>query len=269
MRPVRAVVAGAILGIFTIAVVRGADPATQPRATSGDDRIEPSWSETLTITVGPEGADVIGSTGTAVQAAVDLVSRLGGGTVTVMPGTFRLRNSIFLGSRVRLRGSGPDTVFIKEPSVSSKLAADSDWYDQEITLSEPEGFKVGDGVCLRAGSARFAIKRTLVARDGARFKLDRPLRDNVWISDKADGARAATLFPIISGENISDAVIENLALDGNKAANDNLDGNYSRPGISTATGFRGRSAMTCVSSTAIRTAIPASGFIRAAARSVR
>jgi nitrous oxidase accessory protein NosD len=32
--------------------------------------------------------------------------------------------------------------------------------------------------------------------------------------------------PILSGEFISDIVIENLALDGNKAHNDNLDGNY-------------------------------------------
>jgi nitrous oxidase accessory protein NosD len=37
---------------------------------------------------------------------------------------------------------------------------------------------------------------------------------------------AATLFPLISGENIAGIVIEDLALDGNKDNNDNLDGNY-------------------------------------------
>jgi nitrous oxidase accessory protein NosD len=36
----------------------------------------------------------------------------------------------------------------------------------------------------------------------------------------------ASLFPIFSGENIADVVIENIALDGNKANNENLDGNY-------------------------------------------
>ncbi len=36
----------------------------------------------------------------------------------------------------------------------------------------------------------------------------------------------ATLFPIFSGENIADVTIENITLDGNRANNDNLDGNY-------------------------------------------
>jgi Right handed beta helix region len=35
-----------------------------------------------------------------------------------------------------------------------------------------------------------------------------------------------TLFPLFSGENISGVTIENIALDGNKANNGNLDGNY-------------------------------------------
>jgi hypothetical protein len=39
-------------------------------------------------------------------------------------------------------------------------------------------------------------------------------------------ATAATVFPILSGENVADIVIENLTLDGNEANNDNLDGNY-------------------------------------------
>jgi parallel beta-helix repeat protein len=34
------------------------------------------------------------------------------------------------------------------------------------------------------------------------------------------------LFPLLSGENIADVVIENLTLDGNRAENDNLNGNY-------------------------------------------
>ena len=35
-----------------------------------------------------------------------------------------------------------------------------------------------------------------------------------------------TLFPLFSGENIANVTIENLVLDGNKANNTNLDGNY-------------------------------------------
>src|SRR5262249_5057680 len=105
--------------------------------------------------------------------------------------------------------------------------ADSDWYDQEITLADATGFRLGDGVCLRArnpaSKTTTVLKRTLVARSGNRFKLDRPLRENLWL---LEDATAATLFPILSGENVSGVVIEDLVLDGNRGKNDNLDGNY-------------------------------------------
>ena len=38
--------------------------------------------------------------------------------------------------------------------------------------------------------------------------------------------KVEALFPLFSGENIADVTIENIALDGNKANNGNLDGNY-------------------------------------------
>ena len=215
----------ALLPILSLLIFRAAAADPVPRATSGDDRAEPAWAEKLTVRVGLTEGDIRGDSDKAIQAAVDYVSRLGGGTVEVLPGTYRFRNSVFLSSRIRLRGHGAETVLIKEASVSAPLTEDSDWYDQEITLKNADGFRIGDGVCLRAGSAHFAIKRTLVARDGTRFKLDRPLRDNVWLDNKKE-ATAETLFPLLSGENIEDTVIENLTLDGNRAHNALLDGNY-------------------------------------------
>ena len=210
------------LSLLILRISAGEPP---PRATSGDDRVEPAWAEKLTMRVGISDGDIRGDSDKAIQAAVDYVSRLGGGTVEVLPGTYRLRNSVFLTSRIRLVGHGAETVLIKEASVRVPLTQDSDWYDQEITLKNAAGFRIGDGVCLRAGSARFAIKRTLVARDGNRFKLDRPLRDNVWLDSKQEAA-AETLFPLLSGENIEDTVIENLTLDGDRGHNGLLDGNY-------------------------------------------
>jgi len=200
---------------------------TYPRATSGDDVVEPNWKERVTVTVGPKDADLVGSTDRVLQAAVDYVARLGGGTVQVLPGTYRLRNAVYLASKIRILGSGADSVLIKEPSVTAKLAQDSDWYDQEITLEDGKGFKVGDGICLRStdpkNGVKTVLKRTLVARDGNRFKLDRALRENLWLMN--EGA-AATLFPIFSGEFISGIAIENITLDGNRANNELLDGNY-------------------------------------------
>ncbi|MDB6037322.1 MAG: Pectate lyase superfamily protein [Verrucomicrobiales bacterium] len=200
---------------------------SKPRATSGDAAVEPDWSQRLTVTVGPEKADLVGASDRVLQAAVDYVARLGGGTVQVLPGTYRLRNAVYLQSKVRLLGNGSETILIKEPSTTTLLAEDSDWYDQEITLKDSTGFAVGDGICLRTKNpdtgAETVVKRTLVARQDNRFKLDRPLRENFW---KIGNTSVSTLFPIISGEFISDCLLEGLTLDGNKEHNANLDGNY-------------------------------------------
>ena len=67
------------------------------------------------------------------------------------------------------------------------------------------------------------LRRTLVARSGNRFKLDRALRENFWL--KGDST-AATLFPLFDGDHVADILIENLTFDGNKANNENLNGNY-------------------------------------------
>jgi len=211
-----------ILSITTFAFAAG-----EPRATLGDSVVEPEWAQRLTITVGPAGADIVGTSEKPIQAAVDYVARLGGGTVKILPGTYRLRNAVYLQSKVRLVGSGAETVLIKEPSVTTTLAADSDWFDQEITLTDATGFEIGDGICLRtknggAGNAE-TVKRTLVARTGNRFKLDQGLRKNFW---RLGETKVSTLFPILSGENLTDLAIENLVLDGNRAHNENLDGNY-------------------------------------------
>jgi hypothetical protein len=201
-------------------------PVVNPRATAGD-AIGPNWQERFTLTVGTNKGDLVGSDERVIQAAVDSVARFGGGVVRLLPGTWRLRNAVYLASHVHLVGSGPDTILMKEPSVTSKLRLDSDWYDQEITLADAAGFRVGDGVCLRAKNphhkGQTVLKRTLVARSGDRFKLDRALRENLWLM--ADPV-VSTLFPILSGEFISNVSIENLTLDGNRSNNANLDGNY-------------------------------------------
>ncbi|HRI87284.1 MAG TPA: right-handed parallel beta-helix repeat-containing protein [Candidatus Hydrogenedentes bacterium] len=200
---------------------------TSPRATSGDYRIEPEWEQRAGISVGPADADIIGTGEKAIQAAVDYVTRLGGGTVTLKPGTYRLRNSVFLPSNIRLVGSGIETILLKEPSVETKLSIDSDWYDQEITLQDPTGFRVGDGVCLRTTSphdgGQRVLKRTLIAQSGNRFKLDKALRENFWIDQEPT---ATTVFPLLTAEYAKQIQIEHLALDGNKDNNAYLDGNY-------------------------------------------
>jgi len=199
-----------------------------PRATSGDTGVEPGWEARLTVTVGREKADLCGTSDKVIQAAADYVARLGGGTVQVLPGEYRLRNSIFLPSGVRIVGSGLDSVLSKEAAVETTLEANSDWYDQEVTLADASGFEVGDGICLITENPHHGgtdvVKRTLVARSGNRFKLDKALRKNYWV---AKTPRALSLFPLITAEYQSRLAIENIALDGNRDNNPFLNGNYS------------------------------------------
>ncbi|NQV28493.1 MAG: right-handed parallel beta-helix repeat-containing protein [Rhodopirellula sp.] len=197
------------------------------RATDGDDRHQPAWDEMLEITVGPRNADLVGTGDRVIQAAVDYVKRLGGGTVRILPGTYTLRNSIYLPSKLRLLGSGPETIITKNASETIAIADDSDWYDQEITLASNGNFKVGDGVVLQItnphNGSTDVIKRSLVAKSGNRFKLSDGLRKNLWLSGKPT---CSSLFPLFTSEYTSDVTIEKLTLDGNGSNNANLNGNY-------------------------------------------
>lgn len=188
---------------------------------------EPLWSDRQTVTVGPRAGDLIGTGDRVLQAAIDRVARLGGGTVRLLPGTYTLRNAVHLAPRMRLVGSGPETVLTRGPSVRSALAADTDWFGEEVVLADGSGFEPGDGVVLTATDPQrrrpVIVKRTLVDRDGNRFRLDRAPRENFWLSAQAD---CATLFPLLSGDHVDDVVIEDLTLDGNRDNCDLLDGNH-------------------------------------------
>jgi len=197
---------------------------SNPRATAGD-AVEPNWDSRLTLTVGPNKADLVGGDEKVIQAGVDYLAAEGGGTLHILPGTYRLRNAVSLRAGVRILGSGPDSVLVKAPEAKTNLAADSMAWEQEVTLTDASGFEVGDGVCLRVDNVwhqgHFVIRRSLVARSGNRFKLDRPLNDdNFTLEGKA---HIATLFPLLCGDGINDVVIENLTLDGNKANQESLE----------------------------------------------
>ena len=202
-------------------------PVTRPLATDGDDRSEPDWEERFVLTVGVAGGDIRGSDDRALQAAVDFVRRQGGGTVHLLPGVYTLRNAVFLPSHLRLLGSGPETVITRIPSERAAVVGDSNWFDQEITLAEGGGFRVGDGIVLEAKEPHHGgpvvIKRTLVARFGRRFKLDDGLREDVWVCGEPS---CASLFPLLNSERTHDVRIENLTLDGNGANCENFNGNY-------------------------------------------
>ncbi|MBM4083455.1 MAG: hypothetical protein FJ272_01560 [Planctomycetes bacterium] len=182
----------------------------------------------IEVTVGPKQADFVGSDHLALQAAVDYVTKLGGGTVRILPGTYQMGNSLFLRDKLHLVGSGEDTILRKCPSAVTKLVDDTDWYDATVHAADPSIFRVGGGLLLRGKSPFYEkrmqyVKLTVVAIEGSVVHVDRDVREDFW---PEVGAEAATLFPVVTGNYVNDITIENLTIDGNRAQNERLDGNY-------------------------------------------
>ena len=186
---------------------------------------------TLHVTVGHQKGQFTGQTHRPIQAAVDFVARHGGGTVEVLEGTFRLGNAVHLSDGVRLIGQGDRTRLVKNQSVTTTLIEDTDWYDRRAVVADPTGFEIGGGLLLNAnhahGQGRSFTKHTVLAIDGNTLHFapaphNQP-RANFWTTHDAT---ASTLFPIVTANWSRDIVIENLVIDGNRADNAHLDGNY-------------------------------------------
>ena len=175
------------------------------------------------ITVGIKSGDIVGSDNRALQAAVDYVASLGGGTVEIGPGDYLMRDSLHLRAHVTVRGTWNQTVLRKARSAASALKVDGDYGEEQITVVSPAGFEVGDGVAVwdkNSGGFHTTVAR-ITGRDGNTFAISLPLNADCMVSD---GAQAATVFPIISGYHVEGARVEDLSIEGDKKQNVNLNG---------------------------------------------
>ncbi|NUP98793.1 MAG: right-handed parallel beta-helix repeat-containing protein [Armatimonadetes bacterium] len=186
-------------------------------------------AQRIVLTVGPESAHLPGFHRPAIQAAIDHVAALGGGTVKLLPGRYELRNAVIMRAGVRLEGCGEETWLAKAAEVSSPLIEDTDWYESVVRVADPRGFQVGDGIVLQgtpphSGPASLhKLKATVVAVDGHTLHLDRKVKLSYWTEHENT---CSTLFPLIWIENVSDCAVARLRLDGNRAENGLLDGNH-------------------------------------------
>ncbi len=175
------------------------------------------------VTVGRREAEITGADNRALQAAVDYVASLGGGTVEIGAGEYVMRDSLHLRSQVTVRGQGARTILRKARAVSSPLELDGDYGEEQVTLKTPEGFEVGDGVAVwdkNANGFHTTVAR-LTGRNGNTFAIGLPLNADCMV---ADGARAATVFPVISGYLVEGVRVEAVTIDGNKEENLPLNG---------------------------------------------
>jgi hypothetical protein len=176
-----------------------------------------------TVTVGNEKADIVGSDNRALQAAVDYIAGLGGGVVEIGEGRFLMYDSLHLRTNVTVRGKKGKTVLLKADGVVSALVLDGDFGEQQFTVENPTGFKVGYGVAIwddQAGGFHTTVAR-ITGGNGNTFSIDNPLMADCMVSNKA---RAATVFPVVSAYNVEGVRIENLVIDGNKESNVHLNG---------------------------------------------
>ena len=92
---------------------------------------EATITRSITITAAHELGGAMDS-----PSVTGLIINAPNGVVTLRGLTFEANQSGTSG--VRLVGSGPETILLKEPMVKSKLVVDSDWFDQEITIGMGE-----------------------------------------------------------------------------------------------------------------------------------
>ena len=214
-------VAIALLVIGTVALAD--DFAPKPDERQLPYAMHSEMSERPTITVGRTGADLIGADNRALQAAVDYVASLGGGVVEIGEGEYLMRDSLHLRSDVTVRGRKGKSILRKADAVVSPLALDGDFGEQQVTVEAPSGFDVGAGVAIwddNAGGFHTTVAR-ITGRRGNTFAIDAPLMADCMV---AQHAKAATVFPVVSGSNIRGARVEDLIIEGNKDANPNLNG---------------------------------------------
>ncbi len=175
------------------------------------------------VTVGQSGADIVGGDNRALQAAVDYIAGLGGGTVEIRAGTYTMRDSLHLRNGVTVRGQGNESILLKADAVESPLVLDGDYGEEQITVASPTGFAPGYGVSVTDDNSGgfHTVVCTLIWADGNTFGAGKPMLGDYLVSRNA---RAATTFPVISGYGVEGAEIENLTIQGNRKNNPYLNG---------------------------------------------
>jgi parallel beta-helix repeat protein len=201
----------------------GRDFSPRPQEQQLPQAMHSTMTELPSITVGQSEGAIMGQDNRALQAAIDYIAGLGGGLVRIGPGNYLMHDSLHVRANVTVRGSKGKTILRKADAAVSALALDGDFGEQQITLINPAGFAVGRGVAVwddRAGGFHTTVGR-ITGQNGNTLAITRPLMADCMVSNKA---RAATVFPVVSGYHIEGARIEDLIIEGNRASNPHLNG---------------------------------------------
>ncbi|MCL5280149.1 MAG: right-handed parallel beta-helix repeat-containing protein [Planctomycetes bacterium] len=184
--------------------------------------------QAFVLTVGQTEGDLRGTDDKVIQAGIEYLNRLGGGTLRLLPGTYTLQNAIYLRPNITLQGSGETTILRKADGAVTSLVRDSDWFEYGVQVKDAKGFVPGGGIMLRSktgpGDWQYEVVRaTVTAIEGNVLFIDRITQKDFW-TDKE--ATAATIFPILTAENVDNVTVKDLVLDGNRDKNELINGNF-------------------------------------------
>jgi hypothetical protein len=179
------------------------------------------------ITVGLKDADIIGSDNRAIQEAIDLVSKGGGGTVRILPGEYILNDAIRLRSDIRLTGEPGKTILKHAPLVICPLLKDADIGQKEVTPMDPSLFKVGMGIiCMDNTKINNMVSEplTIIKIENGVLYLNDYIEHDFTADKNSQGegnfeGKVTNVFPLIHGYEIENVIIEGITID-SKVEND-------------------------------------------------
>lgn len=201
----------------------GRDFSPGPQEKQAPTAMHSAMSQRPHVTVGHKDADMVGNDNRVLQAAVDYAANLGGGVVEIGEGEFLMRDSLHLRPHVTVKGVTGRTVLRMAAGTVSALAIDGDFGEEQITVQNPDGFATGWGVAIwdkNAGGFHTTVAR-ITGHNGNTFSISKPLMADCMVED---GAKAATVFPVVSAYDTEGVRIEGLVIEGNKDANVQLNG---------------------------------------------
>lgn len=176
--------AAVLLVVFAQASPESRSPA-QAEETQLPRVMHTAARERAVVTVGTDEGEIRGTDQRALQAAVDYVASLGGGTVEIGAGEFTMRDSLHLRSHVTVRGQGAKTILRKAPGTLSPLQIDGDYGEEQVTLKDPSGFEVGDGITVRdknSGGFHTTVAR-IIGRTENTFVISLPLNADCMVDN--------------------------------------------------------------------------------------
>lgn len=181
-----------------------------------------------TFTVGQTEGDMIGKDDKIIQAGIEYLNRLGGGTLRILPGVYNMKNSIYLHPNITIKGSGDKTVLKMAPGFVTPIIRNMDGGEYGIQVKDPSGFEPGRGIMLRT-TAKAAwqievLKATVTKIEGDIVYFDKIADKDFHLNKQCT---AATIFPILIAENADNVNVEDIVFDGNKEQNEHINGNFS------------------------------------------